>query len=312
MASLQQLRAFLAVAETGSFVAASARIGLSQPALSLAIKALEEEVGGRLFDRSSRRVALTSEGRQFRPAAMRLVEDWHAAFDDIRSLFRMERGRVSLAVLPSVAIGLLPRVAAGFTERHPNIDIEVFDVIAERAADLVRSGRADFGCSVEPRERAGLEFEALLDEPFLVVHRPGHPLAASGRATAARLAEQPFIALSRASSVRRAVDAALEPEGRRIRPLFEVEQLSTAATLVAAGQGLTAVPASCMPLMRLHGLVGTPLVEPEVRRAVGLLRRQGSALPVAATGLAAAFRAAFAAAGPVSATSGKRAGRGAR
>ena len=103
LASLQQLKAFLAVAETGSFVAASSRVGLSQPALSLTVKALEEELGGRLFDRTSRRVALTSEGRQFRPAAARLVADWHAAFDDIRSLFRMERGRISTAVLPSDA-----------------------------------------------------------------------------------------------------------------------------------------------------------------------------------------------------------------
>ena len=69
LASLQQLKAFLAVAETGSFVAASSRVGLSQPALSLTVKALEEELGGRLFDRTSRRVALTSEGRQFRPAS---------------------------------------------------------------------------------------------------------------------------------------------------------------------------------------------------------------------------------------------------
>ncbi|SMF14674.1 transcriptional regulator, LysR family [Tistlia consotensis] len=297
MASLQQLRAFLTVAETGSFVAASGRIGLSQPALSLSIKALEEEVGGRLLDRSSRRVALTSEGRQFRPVAARLVEDWHAAFDDIRSLFRMERGRVSLAVLPSVAVGLLPRVAPDFTARYPNVDIEVFDVIAERVAELVRSGRVDFGCSVEPRERAGLAFEPLLHERFLVVHRPDHPLAAAGRATAADLAGHPFIALSRASSVRRAVDAALEPSGRRIRPLFEVEQISTAAILIASGQGLTAVPASCMALMRPHGLVGTPLVEPEVDRVVGLLRREGASLSVAAATLAARFRAAFAAVG---------------
>lgn len=293
LATLQQLRAFLAVAETGSFVAASARMGLSQPALSLAVKALEEEVGGRLFDRTSRRVALTPEGRQFRPAAARLVEDWHAAFDDIRSLFRIERGRVSLAVLPSVATGMLPRVAPAFTARYPNIDIEVFDVIAERAADLVRSGRADFGCSVAPGERAGLEFEPLLRERFLVVHRPDHPLALGERVTGRQLAGQPFVALSRASSVRHAVDAALEPEGRRIRPQFEVEQLSTAATLVASGQGLTAVPASCMALMRLHGLVGTPLVEPEVSRVVGLLTRQGHSLSVAAARLAVRFREAF-------------------
>lgn len=311
MASLQQLRAFLAVAETGSFVAASGRLGLSQPALSLAVKALEDEVGGRLFDRTSRRVALTSEGRQFRPAAARLVEDWHAAFDDIRSLFRMERGRVSLAVLPSVALGLLPQVAAGFTERYPNIDIEVFDVIAERAAELVRNGRADFGCSVEPVERAGLDFEPLLDERFLVVHPPGHPLDGAGPIAAAALADFPFIGLSRASSVRRALDVALAPGGRRIRPLFEVEQLSTAATLVASGRGLTAVPASCMALMRLHGLVGTPLAEPGISRVVGLLRRRGASLPVAAAGLAARFREAFRASAAVASAGARAYNRGA-
>ena len=284
-ATHRQLQAFVAVAETRSFRTAGERINLSQPALSLAIKNLEEQLGGLLIDRQSRTCELTAEGAEFYPRAARLLADWDAAMEDVRSLFEMQRGRVSLAALPSIAAGSMPPVLAAYSARYPRIDIGLFDVIADRVLALVREGRADFGLSVWPQREADVAFEPLFTEAFVVVYPPGHPVAEADRVSAHDLTRHPFVALSRASSVRQAFDRQLGDAQVGVRPVIDVEQISTAATLVAQGRGLTAVPEACLPLMRVHGLHAMPLFEPEVTREVGVLTRRGRSLSVAADAL---------------------------
>jgi LysR family carnitine catabolism transcriptional activator len=289
----RQLEAFVAVAELHSFRAAGQRIGLSQPALSLAIKSLEQRLGGALVDRRGRGCELTREGQTFYPTAVRLLSDWEAAVEDARTLFAMQRGRVTLAALPSIAAGYLPFVVSDYLERYPRIDLEVFDVIAGRVLQLVRDRRADFGISVRPPAGGEVAFELLLRERFMVVHPPGHPIAENGAVSARALQEHPFIALSRSSSVRRAVDEGLKDRPLKLRPVIEVEQLSTAATLVVKGCGLTAVPEACLPLMRVYGLEALPLAEPKITRDIGILTLADRALSIAAKALLAEARAAI-------------------
>ncbi|MBK1697643.1 LysR family transcriptional regulator [Rhodovibrio salinarum] len=281
----RQMQAFVAVAETRSFRAAGERINLSQPALSLAIKSLEERLGGPLIDRDSRAFELTREGAAFYPAAARLLADWDVAVEDVRSLFEMQRGRVTLGALPSLAAGKMPAVLAAYSARYPRIDVEMFDVIADRILALVREGRADFGLSVRPQREPEVAFEPLFTESFVVVHPPEHAVADTAQVTARDLIRHPFIALSRASSVRKAFDRAVAEADLGVRPVIEVEQLSTAATLVAQGRGLTAVPEACLPLMRVHGLHARPLIEPQVEREIGVLTARGRSLSVAAASL---------------------------
>lgn len=100
--TLKQIRAFLAVAQSLSFAVACERLHLSQSALSLTIKALEEGLGGRLFSRNTRNVALTPEGESLLPLARRLIADWDNAEDEMRQRFTLQRGRVTLAAMPSL------------------------------------------------------------------------------------------------------------------------------------------------------------------------------------------------------------------
>lgn len=289
----RQMQAFVAVAETRSFRAAGERINLSQPALSLAIKALEERLGGPLIDRHSRAFALTPEGAEFYTAAARLLADWDVTVNDVRSLFEMQRGRVSLGALPSIAAGRMPSVLGAFSARHPRVDVVMFDVIADRVLALVRDGRADFGLSVLQQREPDVAFEPLFTDAFVVVHPPDHAIAGAETVSARELIRHPFIALSRASSVRKAFDRALAEAGISVRPVLEVEQLSTAATLVAQGRGLTAVPEVCLPLMQVHGLHALPLVAPRVEREIGILTPRGRSLSVAADSLLQDTRAAL-------------------
>jgi DNA-binding transcriptional LysR family regulator len=117
--SSRQLDAFIALAQLGSFTLAAQRCHLSQPAFSALIKGLEEGVGVRLFDRSTRHVALTQEGAQFLDAAQRIRTDLGDAVQGLREAAALQRGRVSIALLPSLAAAWLPPVLALFHARHP-------------------------------------------------------------------------------------------------------------------------------------------------------------------------------------------------
>lgn len=108
--TVKQIRAFLAVAHSLSFALACERLHLSQSALSLTIKALEEGLGGRLFTRNTRNVALTPEGEALLPLARRLIADWDNAEDELRQRFTLQRGRVTVAAMPSFAGNLLPPI----------------------------------------------------------------------------------------------------------------------------------------------------------------------------------------------------------
>jgi LysR family carnitine catabolism transcriptional activator len=101
--TVKQLRGFVAIADTGSFAEACEQLHLSQPALSVSIRKLEEETGGLLFARSTRSVALTPEGHQFLPVAKRLLEDWTQGFEDLQQLFTLQRGKLTIAAMPSYA-----------------------------------------------------------------------------------------------------------------------------------------------------------------------------------------------------------------
>src|SRR4030095_11502454 len=117
--SIRQLRAFVALAELRSFTRAAEACHLSQPAFSALVRQLEDEVGTRLFDRSTRHVELSIEGRAFETAARRVLTEFDGAIDGVRERASRERGRVSIALLPSLAAGWLPDVLVAFRARHP-------------------------------------------------------------------------------------------------------------------------------------------------------------------------------------------------
>ena len=122
---------------------------LSQPALSSAIRNLEGAVGGRLFIRSTRSVALTPEGAAFLPVARRLLDDWQGGFDDLRGLFALHRGKLSVAAMPSFASNCLPAVMAKFYRQYPNVNINVQDIVMEDVIDAVKSGRVELGITFQ-------------------------------------------------------------------------------------------------------------------------------------------------------------------
>ncbi len=277
------LAIFLAVIRTGSFSRAAVECGLSQPALSRTIQAIEDALGQRLFDRTTRHLDLTPTGRELHPIAERLVTEFDSAFDELAEFIAGRRGRIVVAALPSVCAVLLPRAIAAFRADHPGVDVLIRDGLAGSVADAITGGRADLGLTVRPLPEAHLSYRTLLADEFGLVCRADDPLAGSTPIPWAVFGTRNFIAMHPTSSVRAMTDAAFLQAGIAVRPLYECAFLGTTGNLVAAGLGITALPRLTLPLTGAGGLAWRPLVEPSLQRALGVLTRVGRTLSPAAS-----------------------------
>ncbi|MCP8687230.1 LysR family transcriptional regulator [Marinobacterium sedimentorum] len=283
--TIKQLRAFIAVARTLSFAEASVRVHLSQPALSLAIKKLEESLGGRLFNRTTRTIALTPEGDALLPIAERLMAEWDNVEEELHQRFALQLGKIAVAAMPSFASSLLPQALLRYRELYPRINIEVHDVIAEQVVDMVRQNRVEVGVTFDPGASDDLLFRPLFSDEFIAVLPPGHPDAKRNPLPWQQLLQHDFITLQRPSSLRLLMERQLAEQGMAPRVAFEAHQLATVGRMVATGLGVSAVPALCRQQMQELGACCVSLDEPTISRRVGILTRSNHQLSVAARAL---------------------------
>ena len=280
--TVKQIRAFLAVAQSLSFAVACERLHLSQSALSLTIKALEENVGGRLFTRTTRNVALTPEGEALLPRARRLVADWDNVEDEMRQLFTLQRGRVTLAAIPSFACNRLPPILKNFRVRYPKLNVTVNDVINEQVLEMVHERQVELGVALEPAPGSSLTFTPLYMDRFVAVVPADSELAGLTVIDWKTLLEQPFITLQRPSAVRVLLEEHLQARHMKLPVEFESHQLATVGRMVASGLGVSVVPALCVKQMLELGAHCITLHEPIVERAMGVLTKPGHELSAAA------------------------------
>jgi LysR family carnitine catabolism transcriptional activator len=279
--STRQLRAFVALAEQRSFTRAAQQVHLSQPAFSALIRALEDSLDARLFDRSTRSVELTAEGRLFEASARQLLGDFGAAVGNLREHLQLRTGRVSLAALPSLAAGWLPAILAEYRQTWPGVDISLHDSLSDDCIDLLRGGRVDFALASTGSHSAGLQTEVLCSDNFHLVCRSDHPLAKRRADIKLKdLAPYPFVHLARNSSVRQQLDAALH--STQLNTVLEVEHLATVAGMVEAGLGISVVPALTLFHFERPALVTRPLKLAGLKRRIYVVQREGESLSVAA------------------------------
>lgn len=287
--TVKQLRAFLAVAQTLSFTQACERLHLSQPALSLAIKGLEESLGGKLLIRSTRSVRLTPEGESLLPLAKHLLAQWDNTEERLRQRFTLQLGRLSVAAMPSFACNLLPGALVKFRQQHPKINVTVHDVINEEVIDMVRSRQVEIGIAFCPEGTGSLLFTPLFEDQFVAVVPPCSPLTEAASLSWATLLQHDFITLQRPSMVRRLLEQELVKQHIELPVAFESHQLSTVGRMVAEGLGVSAVPSMCNRQMRELGASCIPLTTPSIACQVGILTQQE--LSVAAHALRAVLMA---------------------
>ncbi|MDG9882205.1 LysR substrate-binding domain-containing protein [Pseudomonas sp. GD04058] len=268
--NLKQLRAFVAVATYQSFAQAGEHLHISQPALSLTIKGLEEQLGGALLSRTTRSVSLTPEGQVLLPLARQLLADWDNTEELLRQHFTLQLGRVSIAAMPAFAGNLLPPVLKLFRQRYPRVTVTVHDVINEQVLELVRHRRVELGIGFEPESSEPLLFRPLYLDRFVAVVPKDSPLAGQAQVSWTELLREDFIALQRPSAVRLLLERHVAADHGKLAVAFESHQLSTIGRMVANGLGVSAVPALCIGQMRELGAQCVALVEPVVERRIGV------------------------------------------
>lgn len=272
---LSDLRAFVTVAQLGSFRAAAQSLHVSQPALSRRVDKLEQALGMRLLERSTRKVELNAMGRAFLPRAQHVLSELEGALLGMVDLSERIRGLVTVACIPSAVDNFVARAASIFHARFPRIRLRVLDQSATDVLLAVSRSEADFGISYLGIREPDLEFQELAREPFVLACRPDHPLAQRRRVRWAELADVDCIGLASGSGNRLLIDQGLAQLAARPRWIGEVLHVPALLSVIQAGLGVGAVPAHGLAGPAGHGLVSVELVEPLLSRQVGILSKRG-------------------------------------
>ncbi len=285
--TLKQIKAFVTVAQAGSFTLAANRLHLTQSAVSVLISELEQQFGLRLFDRTTRLVQLNDAGRDFTPPAHNMRPPPPPPRAGPTQRRANTRGRVAVAATPLMAAILLPKAIARYTAMYPGISVILHDTAAEQIQPKVRDGEVDFGIGTFGKSWRELSAEPLMVDTLVLACPAAHPLAAKASVAWRDLAGHPFISLARDNSVGQLIRTVLADAGVEVHSAYEVSYLSTVVGMVDAGLGIAVLPSYASPITRLYDIEVRKLVKPAIRREMSFLTRQGRTLSPAAESLKA-------------------------
>ncbi len=271
-ANLRQFQAFVTIARLGSFTRAAKHLHLSQPALTVQIRQLEEAMEVRLFDRSTRVVMLTPIGRELAPTLGRVLQEIDAVMVNTKELASQVKGTVTIGALPSISSKLIPSTIAEFNKQYPGIVVRLRDVLAYRNVRLVKEEEVDFGIGTLRMPDPDIQFTPLLTDHLGVIFPAGHTVERRRTITLKYLTAFPLILMDPETSVRDLVDHAFESIGEVAVPAFEAIYPSTALALVKAGLGLSIQPSSSMELASSRGLKFRTIRHQGLTRQIGVIQ----------------------------------------
>jgi DNA-binding transcriptional LysR family regulator len=288
----RQLHAVLAVAEYNSFIAAAAFLKTSQPALTRTIMRVEDVLGVRLFDRSTRRVAITAAGKEFVSVAERMLNDLRISVSSMREIGQEQRGQIIISSIMSVATSLLPAIVEQYRSSRPGIDIVLREGVHGTVLEDIRSGTADLGATYVDDLPDFVESKRVNREVFAVILPRMHPLAKIAKRSSVTLSELvdfPLVSLPYESRTRRIIEGAAATAGHTLRHVATVTQFATMISFVRAGVGIAVVPSGAIAGLLGRDLAVLKLIRPRLSRDVGLLWLRERELTPAARGFAVIF-----------------------
>jgi DNA-binding transcriptional LysR family regulator len=285
--TLRHLRAFESVARLSSFTRAAEELQMSQPALTMAIRQLEDMVGASLFDRTTRRVTLTPEGSDFVPTSQRLLHDFDLAIQDIRTVAKRRRGRVGIASVISIATKILPRAVHEFSQANPTTSVHLRDGNSSDVRRRVRRNEVDIGFASMDRDDPDLDFAPLFRDQVGLLARADHPLLQlRRRLTWADLDGYDFLGLAADAATRPILESVANLPRSVASPRYEVSTQATLEAMLAAGIGITIVPALNSSRSSSAPLQFRQLADPIMWRTIYAITRKGRTLSPAAHNLA--------------------------
>jgi DNA-binding transcriptional LysR family regulator len=244
---LRQLEYVVAIAEEGSYTAASTRLTIAQPSLSQQVAGLEKELGCQLFERLHRGIRLTPAGRAFLPEARATVLAARRARRAVRAATQLEGGTLEIATLGSMAIGVLPDAVTAWHRVHPDVAVNVVSYPHRDALEAaVASGVGDLAIGPPPRRWSG-ETTILGREEFVVLLSADDPAAKAQRIGLASLAEREWVAFDRDHGLAEWLYAACARAGFTPKLAAQLAEVAAVVQLAAAGVGPAFVPANVVP-----------------------------------------------------------------
>ncbi|VVD77787.1 LysR family transcriptional regulator [Pandoraea horticolens] len=282
---LRHLRYFVTVAEELHFSRAAQKLNIGQPPLSMQIRALEEELGVPLFERSQRRVFLTTAGRAFLVRARQILADADAARLEVQQIAGLDAGELRIAFTTSAPMtNLMKRVLTGYRQRYPRVTLTLSESPSERQRDALAERTLDIGLLRQADNAppvAGLSFETLIDEALVVVLHQGHALSSRTSLSIADLANEAFI--MHPPGVGTAVDGKIrqmcERAGFTPRVVQEARESTTIVALAASGLGVAVLPAA-VRCIQIEGACFMDLSEPDAHTPLLVARRRDDASPL--------------------------------
>jgi DNA-binding transcriptional LysR family regulator len=239
---LRQLEIIRAIADSGSFTAAGAKLHVSQSAISRQILLLEDELGEPVFHRIGRRIRITPAGESLLQLSHRVFQDLQDTVSAISDKQESLNGAMRLVGGMTVCLYVFPALLAEMRRVHPHLDLKITVGTAERSIAMLRSGAGDLGLITLPVEAADLVSVPVLEEELLLVTYPTHPLAKKKVITPADLSRQHFIVFETGSITRKLVEEFFAQE--RIKPeiVMETENVEIIKAMVRHGLGISIVP----------------------------------------------------------------------
>jgi len=275
---LRRLRYFVAVAERLHFGQAAQALHISQPPLSRAIRALEDELGVTLFARTRRRVELTAAGARLLEDTRRLVSQLEHTVQELRAMASGERGRLRIGFVSLADYGVLPGLLRSYKAARPQVQLALREMLSPEQALALAAGDLDFGLLLPPISGAArLEHLVVQRERFVVALPAKHRLATKGKVSLRELAGEPFITIPRRIAPRLYdIGTQLAAQaGISLNVAQEAIQMQTVVSLVSSGLGAAIVPASVANLGR-RGVVYRGLAERHPRLDLWLAWPRGA------------------------------------
>ena len=240
---IRQLRAFVAIAESGTFTAGAARVHVTQAAISMQIRQLESEIGARVFVRAPRHVILTEAGEQLLRRARHILREHDAALDEIAELAGAERGRLRIGSASAMVLTEpLPAILKELRKQHPAAEISVVSGTSEVLVDQILAGEVDIAFVSLPVDVRGIKTERLSEDQLVAIASPRHRLAKQKTVSAYTLAGERLILGERGGNTRRLIDQFFAQAGVTIRVAMELSRQQAIRRMVEEDMGVGIVP----------------------------------------------------------------------
>ena len=236
---LRQFRVFVEVARLGSFTRAAEQLRIAQPAVSISIRKLEEELEVTLFNRQEKNVSLTTEGETLLTHANRIMEDFAAAEAEMAELRGLTKGEVRIGIPPMMSSYYFPLIIKNFRQRYPNLKLSVRGEGAASIQRLITRGEIDMGVIAGQKIPEGLEWQHFLREEIVACVPPDHPLAGRESVTLEEFLQEPQILFKEGYYMRELIDELVEERDLSPQFVFETNLFSLVRSLIKQRLGVS-------------------------------------------------------------------------